>query len=217
MARTTSTDQSRVAAAIIVSPAPQPMPVGGAIEDLAGEQHAERADLDQPSRSPRKGTAIRATQMKSVFWMNAAVGAVAMARPLKKSTNGTLPPTIAITRRPARRRPSRAASFASRTEGQREADKDDRRDAVLGGRVDRGIGHELDAERIEIDGQAADRGRAECEDDAALGRSGLERSLLELLCCSVLLWLSFVESMAKSRMLAPPRGRRSGARCRPPR
>ena len=40
--------------------------------------------------------------MNSVFWMNAAVGAVAMARPLKKSTNGMLPPMIATTTSPTR-------------------------------------------------------------------------------------------------------------------
>ena len=45
---------------------------------------------------------MNATQMNIVFWMNAAVGAVAMARPLKNSTNGTLPPMTAIASTPSR-------------------------------------------------------------------------------------------------------------------
>ena len=62
---------------------------------------------------------MSATQMKSVLWMNAAVGAVATARPLKKSTNGTLPPMTAIARSPARRA-VRATWPLSGTEEQRD-------------------------------------------------------------------------------------------------
>ena len=47
---------------------------------------------------------MNATQMNIVLWMNAAVGAVAAARPLKNSTNGTLPPITAIASTPSRGR-----------------------------------------------------------------------------------------------------------------
>ena len=61
---------------------------------------------------------MSATQMNSVFWMNAAVGAVAMARPLKNSTNGMLPPMTAIASSPARWR--RSSDVASRRGTERE-------------------------------------------------------------------------------------------------
>ena len=48
-----------------------------------------------------------ATQMKRVLWMNAAVGAVAIASPEKNRTNGMLPPMTAMATSPARRRASR--------------------------------------------------------------------------------------------------------------
>ena len=50
---------------------------------------------------------MNATQMNIVLWMNAAVGAVAIARPLKNSTNGTLPPITAIASTPRRARGGR--------------------------------------------------------------------------------------------------------------
>ena len=108
LATTTSIDHSSVATAIIVSPAPQPMPVGGAMSAWPARSVPRATIGMSPSRSPRNGTAIRATQMNIVFWMNAAVGAVAMARPLKKRTNGMLPPMIAMATRPRRLRLSRA-------------------------------------------------------------------------------------------------------------
>ena len=87
------------------------MPVGGATSDLAGEQDPERGDLD-PARSvsPRNGTARIATQMNRVFWMNAAVGAVAIGRPVKNSTNGMLPPMTATANSPARWAPVEEAA-----------------------------------------------------------------------------------------------------------
>ncbi len=43
---------------------------------------------------------MMATQMNRVFWMNAAVGAVAIDRPVKNRTNGMLPPMTAIAEQP---------------------------------------------------------------------------------------------------------------------
>ena len=101
-----------------------------------------------------------ATQMNRVLWMNAAVGAVAIDSPVKNRTNGMLPPMTAIASSPTRRRPSRTRASRARTQGQRESDEDDGRHAVLGRRVDRRVGHELDTERVEVDGEAADGGGA---------------------------------------------------------
>jgi hypothetical protein len=94
---TTSTAHSSVAARIIVSPFPQVTPVGGAARICPARRTPRAAIGNQPSRSPRNGTARRTTHTNNVFWMNAAVGALATARPLKKRTNGTLPPMTPMT------------------------------------------------------------------------------------------------------------------------
>ena len=146
---------------------PSPCPVGGAMRAWPARSVPRAATWMSPSRSPRSGTAIRATQMNIVFWMKAAVGAVAIARPLKKRTNGMLPPMIAIATRPSRFRLSRARTSRPAPKRQREPDQDDRRDAVLGGRVDRGVRDGLDAERVEVDRETADRGRPEGEEHAS--------------------------------------------------
>ena len=111
---------------------------------------------------------MNATQMNIVLWMNAAVGAVATARPLKNSTNGTLPPMTAIASTPSRGRGASDVASCRGAEEQRNRHEDDGGDRVLGGRVDGGVRDELHAERVEIDRQAADRGRREREQDAAL-------------------------------------------------
>ena len=111
---------------------------------------------------------MNATQMNIVFWMNAAVGAVAMARPLKNSTNGTLPPMTAMASTPDRDRPSSDVASRRRAEQQGDRHEDDGRDRVLGGRVHGGVRDELDPERVEIDRQAADRGGGQREQDASL-------------------------------------------------
>ena len=53
--------------------------------------------------------------MNSVLWMNAAVGALAMARPLKKSRNGRLPPITPMTVRLVHCRRSSARTSVRRT------------------------------------------------------------------------------------------------------
>src|SRR6185369_2537433 len=52
---------------------------------------------------------------------------------------------------------------------ERDRHEHDRRDRVLGGRVHGGVGDELHTERVQIDGQPADRGGGEREQDTALG------------------------------------------------
>ena len=112
---TTSTAHSSVAARIIVSPAPQVTPVGGAARNWPASRTPRAAIGNQPSRSPRNGTARTTTHTNSVLWMNAAVGALAMARPLKNRMNGTLPPMTPMTVIPAHARRSSARISERRT------------------------------------------------------------------------------------------------------
>ena len=84
---TTSTAHMSVAARIIVSPVPHVTPVGGAARNWPASRTPSAAIGNQPRRSPRNGTASRTTQMNRVLWMNAAVGALAMARPLKNRSS----------------------------------------------------------------------------------------------------------------------------------
>ena len=79
-----------------------------------------------------------------------------------------LPPMTAIATSPARRRAVQDARLAARAQGQCEPDQDDGRHAVLGGRVDRRVRHELDTGGIEIDGESADGCGAEREQDPSL-------------------------------------------------
>ena len=53
--------------------------------------------------------------MNSVLWMNAADGALAWARPVKNSRNGTLPPMIPITASQPQERRGTARTAAGRT------------------------------------------------------------------------------------------------------
>ena len=55
------------------------------------------------------------THRKSVLWMNAAVGALAIARPVKNSRNGTLPPMTPMTAIVAHERRSMVRTWARGT------------------------------------------------------------------------------------------------------
>ncbi len=165
---TISMDHRIVAAAIIVSPAPQPIPVGGAIKRLADEERAEGGNRDE-ARAARRGdgTAIRATQMNIVFWMKAAVGRGGDREAAEEEDERD---AAADDRDRDQAQPVPAVQgprFAPGAKGQGERDQHDRSDAVLGGRVDRGVRHELHAERVEVDGETADRGRPEGEEHAS--------------------------------------------------
>ena len=149
---------------------PGPSPRRSAGRSAPGPRGAPpaRPTWSSPRRSESSGTAMNATQMNIVLWMNAAVGAVAIARPLKNSTNGTLPPITAIASTPRRGRGREGRGLVPRTEQERDRHEDDGRDRVLGGRVDGGVRDELHAERVEIDRQPADGGRREREQHATL-------------------------------------------------
>ena len=95
--------------------------------------------------------------MNRVLWMNAAVGALAMARPLKNRTNGTLPPMTPMTSIHAHERRSMARICARGTTARATTMQDQRRDAVLERRVDGRVRQLLDGEAVDEDGHAADQ------------------------------------------------------------
>ena len=88
-----STAQKAVAAAMSVSPVPQPTPVGAWMRSWLASSTPMAPTCSRPRRSPRNTTARIATHTKSVLWITAAAGAVASARPVKKRTKGMLPPS----------------------------------------------------------------------------------------------------------------------------
>ena len=96
LASTTSTAQMSVARAMSVSPRPHVMPSGGRIRACPATSTPRARTGARPSRSPRKGPAISATQMTIVLWMNAADGALAIASPVKNRRKATPPPRIPI-------------------------------------------------------------------------------------------------------------------------
>ena len=151
---------------------PHAMPRGGSDERLAdGERR--RGPRSGPARGARRGsgTARMATQTNIVFWMNAADGALAMARPVKKSRNAMPPPTTPDDDEadPARRLdPARRPR--GRTSGAATARRTIAATRVLEGRVDGGVGHLLDGERVELDGQPADARGDHGEADAPADR-----------------------------------------------
>ena len=106
-----------------------------------GRQAGRRARRSGTSPDARRGTARRGRRPTRtiVLWMNAAVGALAIASPLKNRMKGTLPPITPMTAIVDQERRSTARTSARRDDRRRDEEQDRGRDAVLERRVDRGV------------------------------------------------------------------------------
>ena len=150
---------------IIVSPEPQRMPSGGRTRAWPTSRTTRAMSGATPSRSPRNGTASRATHTNSVFWMKAALGALAWARPEKNRMNGMLPPITPTRTTPTQLRRSSDRTSRAAPRPTAAAMRTHSRDGILERRVEGCVGQLLDSEPVEVDRQAADQRGAECEDD----------------------------------------------------
>ncbi len=115
--------------------------------------------------------ASAATQMNSVFWMNAAPGPVASPRPLKNRMNGTLPPMTPMASRPLARRRSRARASARPPMATRMA-RSTRPTIAFLSAVSAPGRRTLDGEPVREDRDAADERGPDREADAPAHRAG---------------------------------------------